>query len=394
VSFPLAVKEKRNNVNERGKMGRRSNWLRAIFQRWNRPTKELSGRSARFERATANKKTGRPEVAGDRQGIILDAQRDHVQGQVEAPIALLEYGDYECPSCARAQPIVREIQQRLGDKLCFAFRHFPVTPVHPQAELAAQAAEAANAQGKFWEMHELLLENQRALDNQYLPAFAAALGLDEARLIGEVMLKTYARRICHDFNLGVRDGVNGTPCFFINGRRYDGAIRLEPLLVAIAQRDRGRGFAVDSPTTPPRPRSSEEVVMRLFAAFNAGDLETLNKLTDPQGIWHTSHGNLRFGGPSATLKERCPMCASLRERKIHIDIIIPEGDYVAVRSTWSGIYSGTYDGVSVSDKPITITYYDIYRVSDGVIRENWASFDRQSLSEQLGLSSQPSAQAK
>src|SRR5262249_32048976 len=218
------------------------------------------------------------------EGIILmDGQRDHVEGQIEAPIALLEYGDYECPFCAEAQPIVREIQEHFGDKLCFAFRHFPVTPVHPRAELAAEAAEAANAQGKFWEMHELLLENQRALDNQSLPAFAAALGLDEARLIGEVMLRIYARRIRHDFNLGVRDGVNGTPCFFINGRRYDGAIRLKPLLVAIARRHRGRGCA-------PRSLSSEEVVMRLFAAFNAGDLETLNKLTDPQGIWHTSHG--------------------------------------------------------------------------------------------------------
>jgi 2-hydroxychromene-2-carboxylate isomerase len=374
VSFTLAGKEKRNNVNAKGsKMGRRSSWLRAIFQR-----------SGRCERATTestfNKKTRRPEVAasgvfaGDREGIILDAQRDHVRGQVEAPIALLEYGDYECPSCAKAQPIVREIQQRLGHKLCFAFRHFPVTPVHPQAELAAQAAEAASAQGKFWEMHELLLENQLALDNQYLPAFAAALGLDEARLIGEVMLKIYARRVRHDFNLGVRDGVNGTPCFFINGRRYDGAIRVEPLLVAIAQ-------------TLPRPPSSEEVVMRLFAALNSGDLETLNKLTDPHGIWHTSQGSLPFGGPSATLKERSPMCASLRERKIHIDIIIPEGDFVAVRSTWSGIYSGTYEGVAISDKPVTIAYYDIYRVSDGVIRENWASFDHQSLSKQLGLSS-------
>lgn len=310
------------------------------------------------------------------EGTVLDAERDHVQGQIEAPIALLEYGDYECGFCAKAQLIVKEIQQRLGDELCFAFRHFPVTPVHPHAERAAEAAEAANAQGKFWEMHELLFENQRALDNQYLPAFAAALGLDEARLIGEVMLKIYARRVRHDFNLGVRDGVNGTPCFFINGRRYDGAIRLEPLLIAITQRARGRGS---------RPPSSEEVVVRFFAALNAGDLETLNNLTDPQGIWHTSRGNRPFGGPSATLKERCPLCASLRERKIRIDIIIPEGDFVAVRSTWSGVFNGTYEGVSISDKRITIAYYDIYRVSDGVIRENWASFDRQSLSEQLGL---------
>jgi len=169
-------------------------------------------------------------------GIVLDAERDHVRGQIDAPITVLEYGDYECPLCAKAQPIVSEIQQRFGDKLCFAYRHFPVTRVHPHAERAAQAAEAVNAQGKFWEMHELLLENQRALDNKILSACAAALGLDEARLLGELMLEIYARRIHRDFNLGVQEGVNATPCFFINGRRYDGAIRLEPLLVAITQR--------------------------------------------------------------------------------------------------------------------------------------------------------------
>ena len=174
------------------------------------------------------------------EAIVLDAERDHVQGQIQAPVTLVEYGDYECRFCAKAQPVVREIQQHLGEELCFAFRHFPVTPVHPYAERAAAAAEAANAQGMFWEMHELLFENQRALNDKILSACAAALGLNEARLIGEVMLEIYARRIHRDFNLGVREGVNATPCFFINGCRYDGPIRLNPLLVAIAQRS-GRG---------------------------------------------------------------------------------------------------------------------------------------------------------
>ena len=169
------------------------------------------------------------------EGIVLDVERDHVQGQIQAPVTLVEYGDYECRFCAKAQPVVREIQQHLGEELCFAFRHFPVTPVHPYAERAAAAAEAANAQGMFWEMHELLFENHSTFDDKYLLACAAALGLDQVRLIGEVILEIYARRIHHDFNLGVRDGVNATPCFFINGRRYDGAIRLEPLLVAIEQ---------------------------------------------------------------------------------------------------------------------------------------------------------------
>jgi protein-disulfide isomerase len=172
---------------------------------------------------------------GKSSAKALNAERDHVQGRVEAPITLLEYGDYECRFCAKARPIVKAIQRRLGDELCFAFRHFPVTPVHPHAEQAAEAAEAASIQGKFWEMHEMLLQNQNALDNKYLAACAAALGLDERKLIGEVTLEVYAMRIRNDFELGVRAGVNRTPCFFINGCRYDGALRLEPLLAAIAR---------------------------------------------------------------------------------------------------------------------------------------------------------------
>ena len=177
----------------------------------------------------------------------VNAERDHVQGRVEAPITLLEYGDYECRFCAKARPIVKAIQRRLGDELCFAFRHFPVAPVHPHAEHAAEAAEAASIQGKFWEMHEMLLQNQNALDNKYLAACAAALGLDERKLIGEVTLEVYAMRIRNDFELGVRAGVNRTPCFFINGCRYDGALQVKPLLAAIARSWlRSRGQILDA----------------------------------------------------------------------------------------------------------------------------------------------------
>lgn len=175
---------------------------------------------------------------GEGAAKVLNAERDHVQGEIEAPIKLLEYGDYECRFCAKARPIVRAIQRRLGDDVCFAFRHFPVTPAHPHAEPAAEAAEAANSQGKFWEMHEMLLQNQDVLNSKYLAACAAALGLDERRLMGEVTLEVYAMRIRDDFKLGIRAGVNRTPCFFINGCRYDGALALEPLLVAIAKRNR------------------------------------------------------------------------------------------------------------------------------------------------------------
>lgn len=166
---------------------------------------------------------------------IPNIKRDHMQGPPEAPLTLLEYGDYECHFCAEAQPIIKEIQQRLGDDLCFAFRHFPLIDVHPHAERAAQAAEAASSQGKFWAMHEILLQNQHALSDKYLVACAAALGLDEAKLIGEVVLNVYAMRIRDDFTLGEKTGVDRTPCFFINGCRYNGALQLKPLLAAVTQ---------------------------------------------------------------------------------------------------------------------------------------------------------------
>ena len=175
-------------------------------------------------------------MVGDAKLNIPNAERDHIRGPIEAPITLLEYGDYECPSCARAQRIVKAIQQRLGNDLCFAYRHFPLTSVHPHAEHAAEAAEAASAQGEFWEMHEILFENQHALDDKHLAARAAALGLDEVRLVGEVALEVYARRIRDDFKMGIRGGVNSTPCFFINGCRYDGVFRLEQLLTAVTQK--------------------------------------------------------------------------------------------------------------------------------------------------------------
>ena len=173
------------------------------------------------------------------RGIQLslpDGERDHIQGPIDAPIALLEYGDYECPACGQAHPIVKAIQQQLGDDLCFAFRNFPLTNVHPHAEHAAEAAEAAGEQGNFWGMHDMLFENQDALEDERLATYAAALGLDEVRLMREIIEGAYADRVREDFRSGVRAGVNGTPTFFINGERYDGARGLEPLLAAMMQR--------------------------------------------------------------------------------------------------------------------------------------------------------------
>jgi protein-disulfide isomerase len=164
------------------------------------------------------------------------AGRDHIQGPIDAPIKLVEYGDYECPSCGEAYPIIKAVQKHLGGRLCFAFRNFPLTNIHRHAEHAAEAAEAAGAQGRFWEMHNMLFENQDTLDDESLAQFAATLDLDARRLINEVVADTHIERVREDFRSGVRSGVNGTPTLFINGVRYDGARTVENLLAAFSER--------------------------------------------------------------------------------------------------------------------------------------------------------------
>ena len=166
---------------------------------------------------------------------LPDPERDHVRGSPDGSIKLLEYGDFECPFCAQAQVTIKEIQQRLGDDLLFAFRNFPLPSIHLHAEHAAEAAEAAGAQGNFWGMHDTLFENRRALEDEDLAKYAVELGLDAKRLIQEVNSSAYARRIREDFKGGVRAGVNGTPTFFINGERYDGALDFKHLLETLSR---------------------------------------------------------------------------------------------------------------------------------------------------------------
>jgi protein-disulfide isomerase len=161
--------------------------------------------------------------------------RDHIRGPVDAPVTLLEYGDYECPYCGAAYPIVNAILAQAGDGLRFVFRHFPLTTMHPHAELAAEAAEAAGAQGRFWEMHDTLFENQQALDPQSLPAYAAAIGLDVPRFVGDLGSHVHADKVREDFLSGVRSGVNGTPTFFINGVRHNGGWDFESLWAALQE---------------------------------------------------------------------------------------------------------------------------------------------------------------
>ena len=160
-------------------------------------------------------------------------ESDHAQGPETAPVTLVEYGDYECPSCGAAHPIVKELLARLGRDVRFVFRNFPLSTVHPHAERAAEGAEAAGAQGRFWEMHDLLFENQDALDDEDLVRYAVALGLDDRRFATELASRAHAARVRADFLGGVRSGVNGTPTFFINGVRHDGSYDLGTLLTVI-----------------------------------------------------------------------------------------------------------------------------------------------------------------
>lgn len=150
------------------------------------------------------------------------SDRDHIVGPHDASVVLVEYGDFECPYCGRAYPVVKAAQRALGDDIRFAFRNFPLAEAHPHARKAAQAAEAAGAQGKFWEMHDMLFEHQDALESADLVAYAQALELDTVRFERELEAGTYEKRVREDFRSGVRSGVNGTPTFFVNGYRYDG----------------------------------------------------------------------------------------------------------------------------------------------------------------------------
>ena len=148
---------------------------------------------------------------------------DHVAGPTDAPATLVEYGDYECPYCGEAYPIVKAAQKALGDRLRFVFRNLPLGQIHPHARQAAQAAEAAAAQGKFWEMHDLLFENQHALEEADLLRYAGMLKLDVERIARELKAQTFAKKVRDDFRSGIRSGANNTPTFFINGERYDGS---------------------------------------------------------------------------------------------------------------------------------------------------------------------------
>ena len=158
--------------------------------------------------------------------------RDHVRGPANAPVTLVQYGDYECPDSGAAFPIIKGIQSRMNDDLRFVFPNFPIDS-HPHAQQAAEAAEAAGRQGKFWEMHDLLYENQQHLRDEDVRGYADRLGLDVELIAKELDEHLHATRVHDDFLSGVRSGVNGTPTFYINGVKHDGAYEMETLLAAL-----------------------------------------------------------------------------------------------------------------------------------------------------------------
>jgi protein-disulfide isomerase len=164
---------------------------------------------------------------------VAVTSKDHAQGDPEAPVTLVEYGDYECPHCGRAYPIVKQLQKHFGKRLRFVFRNFPLNQSHPHAEGAAESAEFAAAHRKFWQMHDLLFENQERLSDVLYLEIAKSLGLEALDLRKALETSEFAERVRSDFTGGVHSGVNGTPTFFVNGKRHDASFAYEDLTEAI-----------------------------------------------------------------------------------------------------------------------------------------------------------------
>ena len=178
------------------------------------------------------------QFAGTAESIVdltapVDPERDHIRGSDDAPVTLVEYGDFECPNCGQAEPVVRELLSEFGQDLRYVFRHLPLADVHPRAQLAAEAAEAASDQGAFWSMHDLLFEHQEALEPKYLVSYAEQLELDVDRFTEQLRRHEHAGRIASDVDDADLSGVSGTPTFFVNGLRHQGAYDIETLTAAV-----------------------------------------------------------------------------------------------------------------------------------------------------------------
>ena len=157
------------------------------------------------------------------------SERDHAEGRADAPVTLVEYGDYQCPYCGAVHPVIKRLQKALGRKLRFVFRNFPLTQAHPYALIAAEAAESAGLQGKFLEMHDLIYDHQEELGPDILAAWAEQAGLNLEEFGTAIKQGDITKRIKEDRMSGIRSGVNGTPSFFINATRFDGAADYDSL---------------------------------------------------------------------------------------------------------------------------------------------------------------------
>jgi len=188
------------------------------------------------------------ELSNDRLVGRVDLRRDHIRGPEDASITLVEYGDFECPHCGAAENVLRDLRARFGEDLRLVWRHLPLGELHPHAQLAAEAAEAAGAQGAFWAMHDLLLDHQSALTYNDLLHYANRLGLDTVRSRTELDSHTQTARVERDVQSAHASGVAGTPTFFINGRRHQGAADVAGLDSALRRARDG----VPAPRTSPR----------------------------------------------------------------------------------------------------------------------------------------------
>src|SRR5450432_592959 len=150
------------------------------------------------------------------------SEKDHREGTEAATIELVEYGDYQCPHCGAAYPVIKKIQKAFGKQILFVFRNFPLAEIHSDAMAAAIASEAAALQNKFWQMHDIIFENQESLDEESLYKMAASIGLDLKKFKKDILREDLKAKVDADFESGVRSGVNGTPSFFINGNKFDG----------------------------------------------------------------------------------------------------------------------------------------------------------------------------
>jgi len=161
--------------------------------------------------------------------------RDHIQGPASARVTLVEYADFECPGCGQAYPVIKAVQKAFGPNLRFVFRHFPLLASHPHAAMAAEAAEAADVQGRFWEMHDRLFEHQHSLSDVDLQRHALKIGLDLERFERDMRTQAHQVRVREDAAEGARCGVKGTPTLFVNGMKYTGSLEREALVLALAR---------------------------------------------------------------------------------------------------------------------------------------------------------------